>query len=76
MAPHARKQPLSFDPVIDTVEWRRAQMDRIVVRAREFAAEQEPLSAAESATLDAKMDAMFVQLDEIEAKFAEAEVDA
>ena len=75
MAPHAHKQPLSFDPVIDTSEWRRAQMQRMVEGARRLEAEAGPVSAEEAQAAQARVDAMFERLDAIEAQFARDGVD-
>ena len=73
MAPHAHKQSLSFDPVIDTDEWRRAQAAHLDAVAAKIRAEHGALPDDEAAALAAKWDK---QLAAIEAKFAEAEREA
>ena len=73
MTEHARQQPLCFDPVIDTDEWRRAQMDRLMASAREYEAEHGPFDPEKVAAARTKYSAQFAELD---AKFAEAERDA
>ena len=73
MAPHAHTQPLSFDPVIDTEEWRLAQMARLDAFAAEIRKEHGPLDPEESAARKTKWDQ---QLEAVEAKFDKAERDA
>ena len=66
MTEPAKQQPLCFDPVIDTSEFRRAQGVRMRAFVDEYVAENGPLDPKRLAVIDA-------QLDVIDAQLAEAE---
>jgi hypothetical protein len=57
MEPHARKLEPSFDPIIDTPEWRAEHKRLLGEYVREMEAEHGPLDPAKLAEIQAKLDA-------------------
>jgi hypothetical protein len=49
----AHSRALSFDPVIDTPEWRRAQRERLLASVKELEAEHGPVDPEILAEIEA-----------------------
>lgn len=65
MAPHAHKQPLSFDPVIDTPEYRQLMRAHYRKVVDEYVAEHGPLDQAKISEIQAKLEADDAKLAEL-----------
>jgi hypothetical protein len=62
MEPHARQPKPSFDPIIDTPEWRAEHKARMDAYVREMEAEHGALAPAKLAEVQAKLDAADAQV--------------